>query len=481
MDKEEDGLPVGIETRGGFIQYDVNDVDEAIALGERFKARGRYRYFRGQRDANWKVQSSLARHDEDGRKREIEKFSAFYGWVKDSPELVPYLSDDDMIIATAQHHGICATNFIDFTTEPAVAAWFATDGAIPGDNGAILMVDEEAEGLLTALTKSVAHFLHPDVANLWRLQAQHGLFLETRTDIERIWPLDRIVFRQIGGSPRIERRRIYPDRRSHLEQMIDQHLVLKAREEKMREFLENTPFYQLNMGAVPDLTPPDLAATEFPEKLQRSPDERWQLLDIESDPPILSQEALEGGGELLEQVVQARRVSLDLAVIEPDPLRRNGTIQPIFDLLWSGMRPLPYDVSQLAHALSALVRFNRVFGDFPLSSGRSPMDGAPELLHDPIEIEMGIVGGGSTRAGVTASRLRLALTAPARELLGLSGESDGKAILDALHPYYGKTLRFFDKQALVELFADEVVPWQVATRRNPVAFWPEHVASLGRP
>jgi len=56
----------------------------------------------------------------------------FLGWTKATEGLEALASNDDAAIAVAQHYGF-ATHFIDFTTEPSVAGYFASEG-IPQQN-----------------------------------------------------------------------------------------------------------------------------------------------------------------------------------------------------------------------------------------------------------------------------------------------------------------------------------------------------------
>lgn len=51
----------------------------------------------------------------------------FLHWVRTTNGLQALASNLDMTIAVAQHYGI-ATHFIDFTTEPYVAGYFASEG-----------------------------------------------------------------------------------------------------------------------------------------------------------------------------------------------------------------------------------------------------------------------------------------------------------------------------------------------------------------
>ena len=100
---------------GGFIQYGVPDLMTAVALAADFKAGGHYKYFRGQRDARWQVVSSFVRANEADRAKAVTEFGAFYSFARGAQHLVPYLQNDDALIATAQHHGLALTNLIDFT------------------------------------------------------------------------------------------------------------------------------------------------------------------------------------------------------------------------------------------------------------------------------------------------------------------------------------------------------------------------------
>ncbi|CAO3358002.1 FRG domain-containing protein [Azospirillum melinis] len=478
----------GQDMPGGFVQYDVQDVDEAVALAEYFKAIGKYKFFRGQRDASWKIQSTFARLDEAGRQKAIADFSAFCEWVNESPELVPYLNSDNSLIATAQHHGIAATTFIDFSTEPSIAGWFATEGASIYDKGAIFMINpDDVYDIFESLSKTGIRigFIEIEVANLWRLQAQHGLFLEAQTDIERIWPFDRIVFQQTNIPPKIERRRIYPDRRSHLEQMIDQHVLLKKRQLAFQELMKRNngrgKILHMEISNESDIDSRGLKKENLPGNWSSGPNEVWSAMDIESTPPTLSISQINNDINLIKNTINLRRNCTDLVIINPNTRHRNGTVQDIINALWAGMRPHPYNAEEISRSTFELLRFERIFGDFPLDHGLDPGKVAPQLLNDPIEIEMGIVGGGSTRAYIDGPRLWSILSLDARIHLGLGEPTTGSAVLGALDPYNGNTLHFFDPSALLNLFVEVIVPWQVVTRRNPIAFSPMHINTFGRP
>lgn len=480
-------LPVGRNMPEGFVQFDVTDIKEAVELAECFRAAGRYRYFRGQRDARWKVTSTFARADAAGQLGASNELYAFAAWVRLAERLVPYLDDDDKIIAAAQHHQVTPTNFIDFSTDPVIAGWFATEGGAPGEEGAIYLVDPNEVGIVfEALTRSgtVMKFLQVDVPNLWRLQAQSGLFLEAQCDLAHTWPLDRIVFTQTGTAPAIERRRIYPDRRSHLEQMIEDYRVQRGQEIALLDLTKTS-----GRGAVPHIRlehplgdqMPELNLISLGQRWSTGPNEHWSVVDIDTKPPSWSADRIKENNRELAGLVATRRTSTDLLVVDPDFPRRNGTAQAAIDSLWEGLRPHPYLNEQIAGSLSVLMHFLQVFGDYPLGNGKCHRPEAERLMADPVEIEMGVAGGGATRAFVSSVKLWGALSVNARSRLGVEKPVDGSTLMGILGQFYGATLDLFDPDALLDLFALTIVPWQVATKRHRVCFSPIHLKSLGQP
>lgn len=469
---------------GGFFEFEVADVDAAVALATLFRDAGRYTYFRGQAKAEWHVRSSFARQDPAGRKAAISAIVAFVAWVRRSPELVPYLVDDDQIIAAAQHHGVCATTFTDLTTDPTVAGWFATDGGKAGEVGAVYLVDpDRLQPIFDSISSGglVLRFVEVDVPNLWRLQAQSGLFLESTADLDQIWPLDRIVFRQNGTPGRIERGQIYPEQRSHLEQMIDQHRLLRQREDAMDALLAGGGIHAIDIGEAPDTAGATFGAPVRPEVWATGPDERWGAVDADSPAARWTPSRLrEAAGDLKALVDRRRRATRLLTVDDAEPSVA-GRLQAFLDCVWEGMRPYPYDASAIARAISSVTRLEVHFRDFNLGAGLGTMPVAKRVLVDPVEVEFGLHGGGASRACVSGARLLGALSEPARYHLGLTDDATGATVLSRLAPYWGRTLACFDQDRLQELFIDEIVPWQVVSKRAPIAFSSFHITTLGLP
>ena len=469
---------------GSSFQFEVSDVDAAVTLANRFKDGGRYSYFRGQRNAEWPVRSTFARLEPERRGAANDAFNSFRSWVLRSPELVPYLINEDQLVAVAQHHGLCATTFIDLSTDPAVAGWFAADGAQVGETGALYLIDpERLRPMFDAISCDdlILRFVEVDVPNLWRLQAQSGLFLECTANLDAIWPLDRIVFPQDGTPARIERSRIYPTDRSQLEQMIDQHRLLNRREAAMRALLAGGGIVSIEIEEEPDAVPPEFGPLIRPSDWAAGPDERWPHVDPEPSVKRWIPSDLHERTATLEQLVLRRRDATHLLIVDADEPTVSQRLQGFIDRTWAGMRPYPYDAAAIARAIAAVARLEPFFRDFDLGAGLGTMPVARAVLVDPVEVEFGIAGGGASRACVTGRRLFAALSDVARRRLELPDAASGDMVLERLAPYSGKTLRCFSHDRLMDLFVDEIIPWQIVSKRDPISFSSQHIRTLGRP
>jgi hypothetical protein len=105
----------------------VESVEEAVEAAKHLQRPGRTVWFRGQAQ-DWPVRSTLVRVETDDRQKTLEKINRYSWWIKNTPSLENLATDTDAAIAVAQHYGM-PTNFVDFTTDPAVAAFFASEKA----------------------------------------------------------------------------------------------------------------------------------------------------------------------------------------------------------------------------------------------------------------------------------------------------------------------------------------------------------------
>ena len=217
------GLSVKESRWGGKTVFEVATVEEAIELAQRLKAKGRYDWFRGQVQ-DWPPYSSSyrAQYGDDAAKWERVKLRQrlFAMWVAQVPEL-RYLLEPEHVhdfCAVIQHYGI-PTHYIDFTTDPAVAGFFAADTQLPpsGECSCIYCLNTESLKQYWDALKDTDMFgdgaielATIDVRNLWRLQAQRGAFVFANFNWDIFCPLDRIIFPYTRYPAYPTREQVYP-------------------------------------------------------------------------------------------------------------------------------------------------------------------------------------------------------------------------------------------------------------------------------
>lgn len=137
-----------------------------------------------------------------------------------------------------QHYEL-PTNFIDFTTDPNVAAYFTTliSGREPNEYACIICIDtEEIKNFLDILYKEMkekhldgekelsnAEIIDICIDNLLRQKAQKGKFLFLPfIGFEIRLPFKRIVFKNSKDNvKKFNREDFYPKEKSKLEENID--------------------------------------------------------------------------------------------------------------------------------------------------------------------------------------------------------------------------------------------------------------------
>ena len=130
--------------------YEVGDIEEAVELANKFNDDGTYDWFRGQTQA-WPPHSSLYRlqHGIDAEasaEANRRRLASFFSWLSEIPEL-RYLLEPEHVhsaFAIMQHYGI-PTHYIDFSTDPGVAEFFAADTKTPpvGEKSCIYCLDSQ--------------------------------------------------------------------------------------------------------------------------------------------------------------------------------------------------------------------------------------------------------------------------------------------------------------------------------------------------
>ncbi len=484
-------------------------------MAEELRASGKYDIFRGQTQ-DWPMRSSFNRLDARGRAAAQERLMEFAGFVHETAELEAMRGDRSAVFAVAQHYGI-PTVLVDFTTEPAVAGWFATDGDPPEEDRQSVIYMARVADLQTIYGEALPD-LYPvaiDVANLWRLQAQAGLFIHL--PFEDVPELDKwladgfgsIRFPYSATTSSIPRAAIYPDRRSRLEVLFDGFLS----EERKRQ--ANKAYERMGLGLVeipaderlgkapsfrtggpppvhPSWSDEKLAGWAHPEEEFRRVDQPARLgLEFEptaletAEPAELAAEQARVVEAYLSEHPDARLGPLDVEVAlagsgelltgrrHPDSREREPpTVGDDLAYCWDGMRRLPYSDRDLAQGLAFLATiWACVHG-----GGRTIY----ALHQSGTLLELGLARGGQHgHAFVETPELKAALRSDLPELLlpERLGAIDKPTLL--LHEV-NQPQRLFDLDRLVSLFARRIVPGQFVMRRTKVIlFSPARLERLG--
>lgn len=147
-----------------------------------------------------------------------------------------YKNSLDHIVAIAQHYGI-PTDLIDFTYSPEIATFFASYSKrdLTGKEGVILCVNKKEFQSIIEVINIISkeqdfpspYLFEPDIANLWRLKAQHGCFLQLMlVGIESLYNFDKIIFPHNNEIPTgVCITDVYPENKSDLEIILDNYFA----------------------------------------------------------------------------------------------------------------------------------------------------------------------------------------------------------------------------------------------------------------
>ena len=358
-------------------------------MAERFKHTGEYDLFRGQRDSNWYVQSSLTRcSDYQGT---VNKSRRFEAWVKNTLGLESLAQDSDQIIAVGQHYGL-PTHFVDFTYTPKVAALFAIDGvdAEADYQGCIVCLNtpdffEFFESYSSAAgLERLPELIRVAVPNLWRIEAQKGVFLfNPYPHIEQIYDFDRIVFPHSKEPIPFNRHELYPDQESQLELLLRQFFMHEAMLQNRVAMLELAQHaYVCNVdGDLPNaralVREMSIHPSWYDSNLKQWVEIRSEKYDGYSQPiniqlPGENVSTREFVSELTEKFIRQMerqrrlresmidwRLSADKA-ISPD-------LTSCMKTIWNGIRLLPISNELVAESLANMILMSRWQGQYGIS------------------------------------------------------------------------------------------------------------------
>jgi hypothetical protein len=490
--------------------FEVPNVTEAIALAEKFKREKRYDWFRGQTE-DWPLISSLVRLDDKAQNDAVAMLGRFASWIKSTPGLEDIAPNQDAIKAIAQHHGI-PTNFIDFTLEPRVAGFFASEN--PSNDpeempNCILCLDthelEEHGRFFTWEGIPPPEFLKLDVPNLWRLEAQSGVFLFCPyTNLESRFHLDRIIFPYTGQLSLPSHDDIYPKRKSSLEILLDQFFMLE-RLMKGSNWIRNSVSAKVLTIEEKDekwshdiikIEPP-LLPSWSPELIKKwiyTPSEKIAVASTDIEIVIdlnISQSPTSNFKYMFQQIQQKisslsdpkeKLINWRINANSLDQLSKDY-LEKSIKRTWDGLRILPYDLSDIFIGLSNCVVIGVLLRTISKPDGyRLWMECANLRFGKSIEVAFGANDDSYGRGYVSQASLLSCIRDDFISFVTpkFQGQIDGNIyrILQVIQA----PDRLFDFNKLVKIFAQAIVPTQILIREGEAIFFsPARLTSFGLP
>ena len=186
------------------------------------------KFYRGQRDARWRVVPSFFRESREKQAATISRVNTIAKEIAAGhPDLQP-----EQTLALIQHYSnelAAPTWLIDLTWDPRVALFFASDGGRTGDVGVVTMlVRREWEGFAAGGRNRLGSIRVIDVPDVLRIERQRALFLDTsHPDLLDQYVAHSVWFRQVDGLTfedldtewPVSRERCYPDLDPTLEEI----------------------------------------------------------------------------------------------------------------------------------------------------------------------------------------------------------------------------------------------------------------------
>jgi hypothetical protein len=494
--------------------FRVNSIEEAVELAYRFKQEGKYDWFRGQVQA-WPPFSSLFRICRSDDSVFDEQYAArlemICSWLSRIPELSYLLEPENCheFFAVLQHYGV-PTHYIDFTTDPGIAAYFSADTKVPPKNcesvifclntGDLTNFWQAVKGI-PAREGMMIELVSPRVSHLWRLEAQRGVFVYANYNWDVDYPLDRIVFPYSGSPAYPTPDQIYPEHKSHLEQLLDQYFFIEKGflgRLKMKKLVDDKNIPINWVAQKPD--PGNYRAEAFWGSAESLLLWNAKVMDAWLKP--MQESSWESCAP-----VQRLRLSSNLTAVDMSQKIRFGVLQTLrlnpqlrertvnweiqggeaecasedicnsFRTIWNGMRQLPFTNDDIASAFATTFQLllNPECSTCIVCEETSAVG---KVLSSPIQVEFGCDDGSYSRGYVATDSLQSIIRSDFAALLKPELQDRATDVKQILLLMYNPKL-LFDFVAFSHLFAQEVIPTQVATRRSLMLFNPARLITFG--
>jgi hypothetical protein len=483
--------------------YHASGVQEAVEMAEKFKDDGVYDWFRGQ-TRDWPPISSMARCNTDParQKNAHERYAMFFEWLRRVPEMRSYANFDDernvhSVFAMLQHYGV-PTHYIDFTTDAGVAGFFASDSVAQelGTTACIYCLNtQDLMGVwdlmrnLDERARTKLELVSIDVTNLWRLQAQKGVFLFCNYNWDIDYPMDRILFPTNGYPAYPTRDLIYPAQKSSLELVLDRYFDVEAKRigsRELRRMFADLSAKGANVAWHDVESPDGFFAHEAFLGGRLEPLESWNRerlanwfrledatlsevsgspVSLRLDPSVAAstfgKSVRYGVGRLLRSNPNARKKTVNWQIQGLKDPSQNEALGKALETIWNGMRWLPFSTEDIVDACG--VASSLFVLDLGKKERKERKQIVDDLLGESFEVEFGATDGSSSRGYVTCKSLIDALRPDIEDLLLDEYKSRSRDARGLLRLAYSPS-RLFDFEKFSQLFAREVIPTQILTR-----------------
>lgn len=482
----------------------VANFEVALALAEEMKASGRANWFRGQ-SRPWPLSSSFVRRGPAEQAVAIARWNTFYRWLQTVPALEKIAACEDAALAVAQHYGL-ATNLVDFTTEPKVAAFFAAHAppklGKDEDLSCIISFDyDEFADVCASIKSARPDMLAPravrvNIPELWRIQAQFGMFLDYPYDesFERhAFDFDYIVFPTERNpavlSKLIPFEDIYPSQKSDLETLLDQYFMRERMVEGKKIINDIAKWNRIEIHqhelARNEITAEYFKPTGLPVHdswgAAASPEwrfpkpENWSAISKSPAVEIQYKDINESHekiqflyGQFLSKLAFERNTNGPITwIVHGAPIDKRP-ISRSLQLVWDGLRRWPYTPNEIAMALATTVAYHSLVVRDPAARLDPQMARmlARELFGEVLEIEMGMEDGSYTRGYASKTLLQNAVREDFSEFLSDPWRVKIEDIYEILQIAINlKQVFVFERFKTV--FCTQVVPTQTVLRDEP--------------
>jgi hypothetical protein len=461
--------------------FQAKSIESALKRAEGFRRTGAYDWFRGQLHA-WPLRPSLFRETTESFQDKVDKVNRFGHWIARTPGLEKLRQDRDLLLAVAQHYGL-PTTLLDFTTDPRIAAYFAGAGTRqPGRKVPkwsciyCLNAGEVRNRLASNPVRDRIRLIEPDVDDLWRLQAQKGVFLDLQITgpfvdhvlLDLLFPFAMIRFPFRGPLTGIDENDVIPARKSHLEYLLERYFQSEYLHQAEAFMRSHPELFGQPIGEEPDEAAEWIGeAGAFRAGALPSIHESWKLKAgkawLQPEPEsyatapsrsfrlVLSAAGEEGAlrehyesqfHELFRTIASARSLCL---AFEFD--NGHAGLARQLELIWDGMRRFPFSDGQITAALT-----NRIL--LATAVPRRKLFGEMTL------VEFGADDGSYTFAHCALASLRAAFRPGLLDQLAVDArrrvEDDPSEVLRILID----PRRLFSFEPFIQLFAEQLVPTQ---------------------